>query len=112
MSTATDEPTEVEEAAHDEHDAHEHPSDNQYIMIAVLLAAITAAEVATYFVDIGQALIPVLVVMMIAKFAIVAGYFMHLKFDDLLLRQAFVFGIVLAVIVYIIMLTAFRFWIT
>jgi cytochrome c oxidase subunit IV len=49
--------------------------------------------------------------MMIAKFAIVCGWFMHLKFDNPIFRRVFVFGLVLAVVVYAgIMLTAMEFW--
>ena len=55
----------------DEH--HEHPSDGKYMQIALVLAIITAAEVATYFVHIGDALIPTLMVMMVVKFWIVAA---------------------------------------
>ena len=43
------------------HTEHEHPSDAKYVQIAILLAALTAAEVSTYFVDIGPILIPALI---------------------------------------------------
>ena len=46
--------------------------------------------------------------MMIAKFLIVTGYFMHLKYDNPLFKRVFVFGLVLAVVVYIIMLLRLR----
>jgi cytochrome c oxidase subunit 4 len=95
---------------------HTHPSDLQYVKIAILLAVITAAEVTTYFwKDIfGHALhVPALVAilfpMMIAKFAIVTGYFMHLRYDNPLFRRVFVGGLVLAVAVYCIAMTAFNF---
>jgi cytochrome c oxidase subunit 4 len=100
-------------AAHDEHaDAHEHPSDLKYIKIAIILAVLTAIEVATYFwEDASQgALLTVLIPIMVAKFAIVAGYFMHLKFDSPLFTRMFVAGLAFAVVVYAVMLTAFRFW--
>ena len=48
--------------------------------------------------------------MMIAKFAIVCGWFMHLRYDNPLFRRIFVFGLTLAVVVYLIMLTAMEFW--
>jgi cytochrome c oxidase subunit IV len=47
---------------------------------------------------------------MIVKFAVVAGYFMHLKFDSPLFTRMFVAGLTFAVVVYSIMLTVFRFW--
>ena len=40
--------------------------------------------------------------MMIIKFATVAGYFMHLKYDNPIFRRVFIFGLILAVIVYAI----------
>jgi cytochrome c oxidase subunit 4 len=48
--------------------------------------------------------------MMLFKFYIVASIFMHLKWDSKLLTGVFYFGLGLAVIVYLIMLTTFRYW--
>ena len=89
---------------------HEHPTDAKYVQIAILLAVITAAEVSTYFVDIGPVLIPALMVMMVVKFFMVAAWFMHLRFDSSLFTKFFVGGLVLAVAVYVIALSAFEFW--
>lgn len=89
---------------------HDHPSDGKYIQIALILAAITAAEVATYYVKIGALLGPVLITMMIVKFSVVAMYFMHLKFDDGLFAKVFTAGIMLAVAVYVVVLTAFHYF--
>jgi cytochrome c oxidase subunit 4 len=104
VSTAT-----ATDAHVDEH-AHDHPTDASYVKIAVILGVITAAEVGTYFwedlfwkVPSTTALILTLFPMMIAKFAIVCGYFMHLKFDNKIFRRVFVFGLVLATAVYFIM---------
>ncbi len=87
-----------------------HPTDTAYIQIALILGAITAAEVATYYIDIGSALVPVLCVMMVVKFAMVVAYFMHLRFDSNLFTRLFVSGLLLAVGVYIATLTTFEFW--
>lgn len=92
------------DAAHDEHD--DHMSDGKYIQIALLLGAITAIEVALSYIDVGKLFVPALVICMVAKFAIVAGYFMHLKFDNTLLTRVFVSGIILAIGVYIAFLTS------
>jgi len=93
----------ADEAAH-------HPTDRKYVEIALILAAITAAEVATYFVDLGNVAAPLLIVMMVVKFAMVAAWFMHLRFDSRLFRRLFVAGIITAVAVYIAALTMFEFW--
>ncbi len=61
---------------------HGHASDALYVKVFVVLFLITAAEVATYVVDIGDFLIPALMVMMSVKFALVVGFFMHLRFDN------------------------------
>jgi hypothetical protein len=47
---------------------------------------------------------------MVAKFAIVAGFFMHLKFDTPLFTSMFVGGLAFAIGIYVVMLTAFEFW--
>ena len=44
---------------------HEHPSAKEYIRIGVILAVLTALEVATYYVDVGGALVPTLIVLSI-----------------------------------------------
>jgi cytochrome c oxidase subunit 4 len=95
----------------EQHDAeHDHPGDGLYIKIALLLGAITAAEVATFYVDIGKAAVPALIIMMIAKFSIVGAYFMHLKFDSNLFTRVFVSGILLAIGVYLAFLTSLQIW--
>ena len=80
---------------------HHHPSDWEYVKVALVLAAITLAEVLVYYVEsLEGLLVPILAVMSIAKFAIVALWFMHLRFDSRLFRRLFVTGIALAVFVY------------
>jgi cytochrome c oxidase subunit 4 len=109
----TTEPGETMPASHVEAHGHQHPTDRQYVIIALILGVITALEVGTYFLDDASTtfLVVTLFPMMIAKFAIVCGYFMHLRFDNPLFRRVFVFGLVLAVVVYVgIMMTAFEFW--
>ena len=94
--------TTTEHHAVEHHDEeHDHPSDGKYIQIALILGVITAVEVALSYVDVGKLFVPALVICMVAKFAIVAGYFMHLKFDSNLLTRVFVSGIILAIGVYI-----------
>jgi cytochrome c oxidase subunit 4 len=117
--TSTDLQSHDAHGAADAHDPaaeeHKHPSDRQYVVIAIILAVITAAEVATYVVDWFEeagtgVLVATLFPMMIIKFAIVCAYFMHLKYDNPLFRRVFVFGLLLAVAVYGVALTAMNFW--
>ena len=99
------------EADHEAHQ-HAHPSDAKYIKVAVFLAVLTALEVATYFVSDPSTtfLVATLFPMMFVKFAVVAGVFMHLQFDNPLLRRVFLFGLVLAVAVFVVVLTSMEFW--
>ena len=108
-------PDEVQPSGADGHDEHhEHPSDRQYVKIALILGGLTALEVATYFESVHHlgdaALYVLLVVLMVLKFIYVVAWFMHLKFDSVILRRIFVAGVVLALGVYLVMLTAFRIW--
>jgi len=97
--------------AHDEH--HDHPSDRNYVIIALILGFFTALEVSTYFFEeqvSSGLLIAGLTILMVVKFAIVGFYFMHLKFDSKVYTWMFGAGIAFAIIVYFIMLFASNFF--
>jgi cytochrome c oxidase subunit IV len=99
----------------DEHGVleHAHPSDWQYVKVALILAAITALEILFYVVedDLPRALVVYgLLAMMAVKFVIVASYFMHLKYDNPIFKRVFYFGLLLALAVYIITMTSMEFW--
>ena len=66
----------------------------------------------TVFLDmVGFGLVmPVLLVVMTIKFYLIAAYFMHLRWDKPILRRAFMTGLGIALVVYVIALTAFKFW--
>ena len=107
-TTETAAPAEHGEQA--DHDEHMHPSDWKYVQIAIILAVLTAAEVATYYIDTGPLEIPILITIMIVKFALVLMWFMHLKFDSPLFTKTFVAGLAMAVVVYVAVLSMFEFW--
>ncbi|MFN8591742.1 MAG: cytochrome C oxidase subunit IV family protein [Thermomicrobiales bacterium] len=92
--------------ADESHAAHEgHPSNPVYIRIAIILAIITFIEVVIYYVPAFRpALVPALLVLSIAKFLMVVGFFMHLKFDNKLFRFMFAAGLVLTLAVYFALL--------
>jgi azurin len=95
-----------------EHTSH-HPSFNQYVLIAIILFAITIVEFlliwdrANIVDHLGPSKIPLLVFLSAIKFAIVIMFYMHLKFDNRLLGSIFVAGLVLAFIVGIAIISIF-----
>jgi cytochrome c oxidase subunit 4 len=88
---------------------HTHPSPVKYVGIAILLAVITALEVALYYIDMPELLLVVFLLILAAmKFTMVAAFFMHLKFDSPVLRRVFLTGIILAGVVYTVALLTLR----
>ncbi|MEY3164489.1 MAG: hypothetical protein RLZZ270_227 [Actinomycetota bacterium] len=94
------------------HEAEHGMSNAGYVHIALILAAITALEVSTYYVDFGPFFMPSLMIMMVIKFLMVVSYFMHLKFDNRLFSWLFYAGLILAIIVYVIALSTFKFFVS
>lgn len=91
-----------------EEHAHGHPTERQYVNIAIFLAIITAIEVAIYYVEaLSGILVPTLVVLSAVKFVTVVGYFMHLKFDDrrlgLIFGSALIGSLIIYLVVWVIM---------
>jgi cytochrome c oxidase subunit IV len=95
--------------------------DKQYIGVGLGLAILTAIEVGLYEVEkrgniSGGANTWSLLVLAFIKFAVVAGFFMHLKLDNPLFKRLFVLGAVLAGFCYVAVLTLFgafdRAWIS
>lgn len=88
-----------------------HPSPFKYVVIAVVLCVVTAAEVAVSYLEgeIPDGLIITLLMMMaIMKFWTVASWYMHLQTDKPIFRRFFVLGIIAAVILYTIVLATFH----
>jgi cytochrome c oxidase subunit 4 len=97
----TVEPAEAEELSH-------HPQPKQYVMVALILAVVTAAEVAIYYVSaLEDLLVPLLIAFSLIKFILVALWFMHLRFDSKLFRRLFVTGVLLAGAIFTIVLVFF-----
>ena len=95
--------------AADEHDEHDdHPTEKKYWVIALILGVITAVEVALSYIDLGNAVAPLLLIGMVMKFFIVASYFMHLKFDSKMARRLFISGLSLALFCYLGVFMMFR----
>ncbi|HEY5686165.1 MAG TPA: cytochrome C oxidase subunit IV family protein [Acidimicrobiia bacterium] len=92
-------------------DSHAHPTSKQYVQIAILLAIITAVEVALFYVNEAVDMqgwdAPLLVVLSFLKFVIVIGWYMHLRFEKSTLTKFFTAGFVLALLLYAAVLGTF-----
>jgi cytochrome c oxidase subunit 4 len=92
--------------------ARSHPSPKVYVRIGVILAVLTALEVAASYTGVsGSILIPTLFVLAVIKFALVVLWFMHLKFDDRRYARFFVMGLSGAATLYLIVLISLRIFI-
>lgn len=81
--------------------AHAHPTPRDYWLIALILAVITGAEVSVTYIDALDSVVALLLITMsAAKFAIVVGYFMHLKYEQRIYRNLFLMGIIAAPILF------------
>jgi cytochrome c oxidase subunit 4 len=87
-----------------------HPTPSQYWKIAGFLAAITAVEVAMFYIDreleLGLMNAAILIVLSTVKFLVVVGWFMHVRFEKPLISRFFTAGFVLAIALYLIVLSA------
>ncbi len=80
------------------HGDEPHVSDRTYLIIAGVLAVLTAMEVMVFYVEaLRPFLLAILMVLMVAKFALVVMFFMHLKFDSKVLSGVFGWGLATAV---------------
>lgn len=105
--TGTERDTSAHAAGEQPH-VHGHPTPRDYVNIALLLGALTAIEVATFYFELpAWALWTFLTLLAVAKFVTVVGYYMHLKFDNRMFRRVFTFGMVLAVTVFLLVVGIF-----
>jgi cytochrome c oxidase subunit 4 len=84
-----------------------HPSPLKYVVIALVLVVITAAEVwVSYLEDVipNGMIIVLLLLFGVLKFSMVAAWYMHLRTDKPIFRNFFVLGVVAAVSLYFVVL--------
>lgn len=105
MTAATDVPEAGEEQTEGgEGHGAAHPTPRQYVLVALALAAATALEITASFVEVGPIFLPSLIILMVIKFVLVAGWFMHLRFDTRAYTRVMASGLSLALGIYAIVL--------
>ena len=88
-----------------------HPTPKTYFTVAMVLSLITAIEVGVFYLTwLGYGIIPVLAILSIAKFVMVAMFYMHLKYEARLFTVFFVAGMAVATFVIFALLILFRFF--
>lgn len=88
-----------------------HPTPKTYFIVAMILSLITAIEVGVFYLTwLGYGIIPVLAILSIAKFAMVAMFYMHLRYEARLFTVFFVAGLSVATFVIFALLILFRFF--
>jgi len=96
-------------AAAEGHGGGGHASVKTYVQVAIVLAVITAIEVATLYVPgIPNGLLVVsLLVMSAVKFALVVGFFMHLRYDHNIMRSLFIGPLIIAICIILALMALF-----
>jgi cytochrome c oxidase subunit 4 len=85
-----------------------HPTPLTYLVVALTLSVITAVEVGVFYItELGHGIIPILTVLSVTKFALVAMFYMHLKYEHKLFSTLFFAGIALSVAVVFALITLF-----
>ena len=88
---------------------HEHPGTGTYLAVAAVLTIITLVEVGVFYIPALRVILPpTLLVLSAAKFALVVGFYMHLKYDHNLFRAVFIAPLLIAVAVIVGLLFLFR----
>jgi cytochrome c oxidase subunit 4 len=76
---------------------HEHASVRTYVRVALILTLVTAFEVGVIYIRLlTPIVVPLLLAMSAAKFALVAMFFMHLRYDARPLTAVFVGPLLIA----------------
>lgn len=86
--------------------SHEHESRTAaYVVVAIILAALTAVEVWVSYVPVLlPILVPLLIVLSGAKFALVVLFYMHLHYDSWTFSAIFLPALLLAISVVVVLL--------
>ncbi len=87
---------------------HPQAGPRTYLVIAAFLLLLTVMEVAVFYIPaMARVLVPVLVFLALAKFALVAMFYMHLRFDHVWFSYLFVGPLIVAVLLVISLLWLF-----
>jgi len=99
----------MKETEQNHNEEHEHPTPLTYLKIAIALVVITIIEVALFYIPaLKNVLVLLLIILSVTKFALVALFYMHLKFDSRLFSGFFFGGLLLATLVITALVVLFN----
>ncbi len=99
----------ADHAAVHEAGARSHPGARQYLIVAAVLLAITALEVSIFYVPaLHPVMVPALLTLSVAKFALVAMFYMHLRSDSRIYTWLFVAPLAVAIVIIIGLMLLFH----
>lgn len=97
-------------AAGSEHEGQqrEHASTGTYVTVFAVLFVLTVTEVGVFYIELVRPLlVSILLILSAAKFALVAMFFMHLKFDSKVFTALFSGPLAIAIIILLALLFLF-----
>ena len=87
-----------------------HPGPGIYVIVAAFLCVLTAMEITVFYVPaLKDVIVPVLLVLAAAKFALIAMFFMHLKYDSWMLSAYFLMPLLFAFFLLFALLMLFAY---
>jgi len=85
-----------------------HSSSTVYLIVGGFLVVLTAMEISVFYVHaLRPVMVPVLIVLGLAKFALIAMFFMHLRYEKWMLNAMFLFPLTIATAAFIALLGLF-----
>jgi len=85
-----------------------HISNGVYLIVGGFLIVLTAMEITVAYVHaLRPVMVPLLIVLAIAKFALIALFFMHLRYEKLELNIMFGFPLTVALIAFLALMGLF-----
>jgi caa(3)-type oxidase subunit IV len=81
---------------------HPHISSTVYLIVGGFLIVLTAMEITVSYVHaLRPVMVPLLIVLALAKFSLIALFFMHLRYEKSTLNTMFGFPLVVAMVVFL-----------
>jgi cytochrome c oxidase subunit IV len=87
---------------------HQQVSSTVYLIVGGFLIVLTAMEITVSYIHaLRPVMVPLLIVLAMAKFALIALFFMHLRYEKWTLNTMFGFPLVVATVVFVAFLGLF-----